>query len=335
MSSPSKNAFAIPPFDGSKERWLLWRERIKAAMTGRGWWKYVEKDPHANSAVASILPADAEAALSALILALPDELLAAYGVGATDAAVVWKKLCSHFESASLVNQAHLRSKLMNHRMTSGMTYLHYYTEMMSIVRSLKGMGVHVDDADVLHKQDEPWEWAALRLQPSKKKRAAATLPEGNARIPPPPRPTLLFEGSRYSAASAAAAAAPVDNSPLSFSFTSSSSSPVAGAAAAPLSRGPAFTAASFQSPVPAAVAAIASASASAGVPVPLLAECGSPPRLDLLPCRVPVPLTTRVAGDRFRALILATAHSRQCHAYWCCRCGPHSCAYIRLMPATA
>jgi hypothetical protein len=155
MSSSSKNAFAIPPFDGSKERWLLWRERIKAAMTGRGWWKYVEKDVHANNAAASSKPSEeestaAEAALSALILALPDELLAAYGVGASDAAVVWKKLCTHFESASLVNQAHLRSKLMNHRMTPGMTYLQYYTDMMAIVRSLQGMGVNVLDADVLH-----------------------------------------------------------------------------------------------------------------------------------------------------------------------------------------
>lgn len=156
MSSSSKNtsAFAIPPFDGSKERWLLWRERIKAAMTGRGWWKYVEKDPDSNASASSQLSEEessaAASALSALILALPDELLAAYGVDASNAAVVWKKLCTHFESASLVNQAHLRSKLMNHRMTSGMTYLQYYTEMMSIVRSLKGMGVNVDDADVLH-----------------------------------------------------------------------------------------------------------------------------------------------------------------------------------------
>ena len=152
MSSSSKNAFVIPSFDGSKEHWLLWRVRIKAAMTGRGWWNYVEKEKSdsASSMSSQDSSNDAEAALSALILALPDELLSAYGVGATDAAAVWKSLSGHFESSSLVNQAHLRSKLLNHRMTPCMTYLQYYTEMMAIVRSLKGMGVKVDDADVLH-----------------------------------------------------------------------------------------------------------------------------------------------------------------------------------------
>ncbi len=98
MSSSSKNAFAIPSFDGSKEHWLLWRARFKAAMTGRGWWKFVEKpnDQTSSSAVSanssSASSEESDHALSALVLALPDDLLQAYGVDATDAASIWQRL---------------------------------------------------------------------------------------------------------------------------------------------------------------------------------------------------------------------------------------------------
>lgn len=156
VSVSNKGMFAIPVFDGTKEKWFLWRQRVKAAMVGRGWWKYIEPPTVVTSASSTKeLPSDSidqsALALAALTLSLPDDLMSAYASEeVTDPSILWKKLCDHFESTSMMNKTHLRSKLSNHHMTPSMTYLAYYTELMTIVRSLKGMKEMVSDSEVLH-----------------------------------------------------------------------------------------------------------------------------------------------------------------------------------------
>jgi hypothetical protein len=152
VSISTKGMFQIPMFDGSHGKWPLWRQRVKAAMVARGWWSYLEKPGPATSAsslqASSSSPAKPEAdeernracALSALTLALPDDLMSAYSPeDVTDPNVVWRKLCTHFESNSRMNKSHLRDKLAATRMAGNMTYLAYHTDLMTIVRSLKGI----------------------------------------------------------------------------------------------------------------------------------------------------------------------------------------------------
>ena len=133
-------------------------------MVARGWWTVVEKPGHGNFNAASSVPSkeDEEAevskvaekrmyALGALTLALPDDLMSAYASeDVTDPSEVWKKLCSHFESNSMMNKSHLRNKLSALRMNGSMTYLSYYMELMTVVRSLKGMREPLSDAEIAH-----------------------------------------------------------------------------------------------------------------------------------------------------------------------------------------
>ena len=160
-SMSMKGLFQIPVFDGSREKWPIWKQRVKACMVARGWWAMIEKSGSGNSkAAASSSPKADDAseadekrvyALSALTLALPDDLMSAYASEeATDPSEVWEKLCGHFESNSMMNKSHLRNKLSTLRMNGSMTYLTYYTEMMMVMRSLKGMGEPMSDAEIAH-----------------------------------------------------------------------------------------------------------------------------------------------------------------------------------------
>ena len=161
-STSIKSMFQIPAFDGSREKWPIWKQRVKACMVARGWWTVVEKP--GNSGAASIAPSKEEKeeeiskiaekrifALGALTLALPDDLMSAYvSEDVTDPSEVWEKLCSHFESHSMMNKSHLRNKLSALRMNGSTTYLMYYTELMMVVRSLKGMKEPMSDAEIAH-----------------------------------------------------------------------------------------------------------------------------------------------------------------------------------------
>src|SRR4051794_14119729 len=56
-------------------------------------------------------------AIACLISALPDDLVSVYAhESITDASVVWKSLVTHFESSTMMNKSHLRTKLSQARM---------------------------------------------------------------------------------------------------------------------------------------------------------------------------------------------------------------------------
>jgi hypothetical protein len=158
----TKGLFQIPVFDGSREKWPVWKQRVKACMVARGWWAEIDKPRSQESKTAatsssSKLEEGTDAAekrvyaLSALTLALPDDLMSAYASEeVTDPSEVWRKLCTHFESNSIMNKSHLRNKLSALRMNGSMTYLAYHTELMMIVRSLKSMGETMSDSEIAH-----------------------------------------------------------------------------------------------------------------------------------------------------------------------------------------
>jgi hypothetical protein len=162
MSSAIKS-IPIPEFDGTASKWPIFKQRMKGAMQVRGLWIYI--DPLSQISVGPVAEKKEEdiqremktvmenkiIALACLTHALPDQLMSAYASElVTDPRTVWESLCTHFESATMMNKSHLRTKLSQSRMKSDQSYLEYHTEIMEIVRALKGMNEPVSDAEIVH-----------------------------------------------------------------------------------------------------------------------------------------------------------------------------------------
>jgi transposase InsO family protein len=164
MSNATKG-IPIPQFDGQSNRWPIFKQRFKAAMLVRGLWQHLNPARSIQKKGLDSLTEEKEVdlkkevdsesgpitALACLIHALPDDLLSAYAPNTeSEVSVVWSNLCEHFESNSMMNKSHLRTKLLSTRMKSGQLYLAYHTEIMETVRALKGMQVSLTDEEVVH-----------------------------------------------------------------------------------------------------------------------------------------------------------------------------------------
>jgi hypothetical protein len=169
-SASTHKPTVVIPFDGTAAAFGVWRTRIRAAFKVRGWEKYLtatgKSTPTAQggasaSSSASILsttptpdPAEQkqiDAAYGSLVESLPFDLIAAYtrdDPAWEHPAVLWQSIVAHFESTTMANRAHLRSKMASIRMTG--TYLAFYTEIMATVHTLKSMGETVSDAEVIY-----------------------------------------------------------------------------------------------------------------------------------------------------------------------------------------
>jgi len=166
MSISSKSLTVVIPFDGTSAAFGTWRKRIRAAFKVRGWDKYLTASsatpqPKSSSASSSSGGASSisdpaeqklvDAAYGSLVESLPLDLIAAYTSDDPDSehpTVLWQSILAHFESTSMANRAHLRSKLASIQLTT--TYLAFYTEVMAIVHTLKSMNENVSDAEITY-----------------------------------------------------------------------------------------------------------------------------------------------------------------------------------------
>ena len=86
-----------------------------------------------------------------LVSCLPQWIIESYVTEEDDGEqairALWKKITSHYVSHSMVNKIHLRSKLLQIKLTT--TYIKLWSDVSILVQQLKSMGEVIDDSEII------------------------------------------------------------------------------------------------------------------------------------------------------------------------------------------